>query len=218
MACLRKRKREEYEMQLFGFHSRTVYATLKDVVESKIKSRCRNLYEALEKKYQPDEEGKATLKANIKELRKAYIQGAQPYLKNIEKIVEKYIAVPDNVLLEEDKCQAVQYTDEEFKELNDKLESLQNRMKRAQMLNAVLNQELEATKEIDEFEESLEKVFEVIEKGLNFPEPDTEVLQVVETYKNLCNVLEIMTSKTEKQTYNPNLGDIKLKELDFDNL
>lgn len=48
----------------------------------------------------------------------------------LQNIVEKYIAVPDNVLLEEDKCQAVQYTDEEFKELNNKLESLQNRMKK----------------------------------------------------------------------------------------
>lgn len=84
------------------------------------------------------------------------------------------------------------------------------------MLNAVLNQELEATKDIDQFEESLKKTFEVIEKGLIFPEPDTEALQAVDTYKNLSNVLEIMTSKTEKQIYNPNLDNIKLKECVFD--
>ena len=86
----------------------------------------------------------------------------------------------------------------------------------AQMLNAILNQELEATQEIEEFEESLQKTFEVIEKGFSFPEPDNETLQAVDTYKNLCNVLEIMTLKTQKQIYNPELDYSQLKECEFD--
>ena len=49
---------------------------------------------------------------------------------SLQSVVEKYIAIPNNVLLDEDKCQAVQYTDEEFKELNNRLEDLQMRLKR----------------------------------------------------------------------------------------
>ena len=58
----------------------------------------------------------------------------------------------------------------------------------------------------------MEKVFDVIETGLNFPEPDKEILQAVERYKTLNNILKVMIPNTPKNIYNPNLDYIQLMD------
>lgn len=44
--------------------------------------------------------------------------------------MNNYIAVPYNVLLEEDRCQRTQYSDVEFENLKRRLDDLQQRAKR----------------------------------------------------------------------------------------
>lgn len=48
----------------------------------------------------------------------------------LQNCVNRIICVPDHVLLDEDKVQAVQYSDEEFRKKQEKLENLQRRLKK----------------------------------------------------------------------------------------
>lgn len=47
-----------------------------------------------------------------------------------QNIVNKFIAVPDSVLAEEDKLQGMQYTETEFESMRGKLEEFQQRARR----------------------------------------------------------------------------------------
>ncbi|XP_043483048.1 protein MIS12 homolog [Leptopilina heterotoma] len=211
-AELEKRKREEYEMQLFGFHSRTVYAILRKATEAHIKSKCLDLYNTISNKYKLNEEDNAILKKNINDLKKLYMKKAQPEFEKLQTIVEKYIRIPDNVLLEEDKCQAVQYSDEEYQNLNEKLENLQKTLKRVQVQSILLDKELEAMKGKEEFLNFSTKIIGDMEKASNFPKPDKNVVHFIETYQNLNKLFNDSTLKSLKEIYNPNIDHIQLKD------
>jgi len=49
--------------------------------------------------------------------------------------VNKFIAVPDNVLADEDKLQEMQYTEAEFESMRGKLKEFQQRAKRVRGFN-----------------------------------------------------------------------------------
>ncbi|XP_051161752.1 protein MIS12 homolog [Leptopilina boulardi] len=211
-----KRKREEYEMQLFGFHSRTVYAILRKATEAHIKSTCLASYNSIASKYNLNEEKKDILKKEINELKKLYMKKAEPEFENLQKIVEKYIRIPDNVLLEEDKCQAVQYSDKEVEELNEKLLNLQKTLKRVHIQSTLLDKEIESMKGIEEFLNFAMNIINDAEKALNIFKPDKEIASLVEKYQILHKKTNDFSSKTLKQTYNPNIDYIQIKDCNLD--
>ncbi|XP_003394045.1 protein MIS12 homolog [Bombus terrestris] len=213
---LRKRKLEEYEMQLFSFHSRAVYATLKSIVSERILSTIEKMCQTIEKTYKLNSENLTVLKANQKNLETAYFKGAMPHLENIENIVNKYVAVPSNVLLEEDKYQRIQYSDTEFENINQRLEDLQQRAKNATILNTVLKEELQILDQFPISEESVNKMCNVVE-NLACSDIDENIYQLLEDYKQFSTSLFDTTQITTKIKYNT-VDNLKCKEFNLSTL
>ncbi|XP_025987822.1 protein MIS12 homolog [Solenopsis invicta] len=212
-----KRKREEYEMQLFGFHSRAVYATLKSIVMEGIQSRSRKLCETLEKVHKTDAANLAMLKANEERLVKAYNTAAAPYLKNLENIVNKFIAVPNNVLADEDKIQEIQYTEAEFENIRGKLEELQQRARRAAVLNASLNEELQLIEQFSICADNTDRLSHIIESSIKCPDVSDKIHQLVEYYKRFSAFLDDGVPVSEKSIYNA-IDDLKCIDCNMDAL
>ncbi|XP_033302067.1 protein MIS12 homolog isoform X1 [Bombus vosnesenskii] len=213
---LRKRKMEEYEMQLFSFHSRAVYATLKSIVSERILSTIEKMCQTIEKTYKLNSENLTVLKTNQKNLETTYFKGAMPHLKNIENIVNKYVAVPSNVLLEEDKYQRIQYNDTEFENINQRLEDLQQRAKNATILNTVLKEELQTLDQFPISEESVNKMCNVVE-NLTCSDVNENIYQLLEDYKQFSTSLFDTTQITTKIKYNT-VDNLKCKEFDLSTL
>ncbi|XP_066594629.1 protein MIS12 homolog [Prorops nasuta] len=212
---LQKRKREEYEMQLFGFHSRAVYATLEKIVCEDIQSSCQNLCEAIESKCNLSPEDLVTLRIQENKLITAYYKASLPYLKNIKQIVEKYIRIPDHFLLEEDKCQEIQYTEQEYKEIEIHLQSLQDRAKRTKMFNAYLKKELETIEQYKGCEENCIELCNIIENAYKSKKMISILPKVIKSYLDLKSRIE-STNITQKSLYNER-EEFKLNEFDGNN-
>ncbi|XP_011691480.1 PREDICTED: protein MIS12 homolog [Wasmannia auropunctata] len=213
---LRKRKREEYEMQLFGFHSRAVYASFKNIVMERIQSRSRKLCETLEKIHKSDPDNLATIKANEEKLVKAYCTASVPHLRNIENNVNKFIAVPDNILANEDKLQETQYTEAEFQNMRGKLEEVQQRAKRAAVLNAALKEELQLIEQFSICADNTDRLSGIIESGVACPDISNKIHQLVEDYKQFSAFLDDGAPVSQKSLYNPT--DLKCIDYDMDAL
>ncbi|CAK9819070.1 hypothetical protein ANTPLA_LOCUS10056 [Anthophora plagiata] len=214
---LQKRKLEEYEMQLFGFHSRAVYAVLKNIINERIYSTIQKMCETIQKTYQLHSENLAVLESNQKCLEKAYGKGARPHLQNIKNIVNKYIAVPSNVLLEEDKCQRIQYSDTEFENLKQRLEDLQQRAKKATILNALLKEEMQILEQLPISEDNVNKICNTLKNDLKCSDINEELYQLAKDYKELSRRVCDATPITEKMKYNT--GDnLICNDFDLDNL
>ncbi|XP_014602240.1 PREDICTED: protein MIS12 homolog [Polistes canadensis] len=213
-----KRKEEEYEMQLLGFHSRAVNATLKNVVYEAIESTCNKLCQTLQDKYNCDEDESKELKENKKKLIQTYNERAMPHLKLIESIVKKYISIPKNVLLDEDKCQSVQYTVEEYELLEERLKTLQQRAKKATLLNAALKEELTMVDQLESYIARSNKMCDLLENFSMHQDNNSKVMdEALKHYKDLYKQLLTMQPETEKVKYN-SLEDFKGKDHNFDNL
>ncbi|OAD56147.1 hypothetical protein WN48_03909 [Eufriesea mexicana] len=202
-------------MQLFNFHSRAVYATLKNIVSERIHYTIQKMCETIEKTYKLNSENVAILETNQKNLERAYYKGTMPHLENIKNIVNKYIAIPSNVLLEEDKYQRTQYSDTEFENINRTLEVLQQRAKRATVLNTVLKEELRVLEEFPITEENVNKMCNIIENNVKCPNVNEKMYHLVEDYKNLSTSL--FDTITTKMKYNP-VDNLKCKEIDLNSL
>ncbi|XP_076640688.1 uncharacterized protein LOC143352243 [Halictus rubicundus] len=213
----RKRKREEYEMQLFGFHSRAVFATMQDIIAKRICSTTAKLCKSIEETYKLDNENIKILKKNKKQLERAYCKEALLHLKNIENIANKFVAVPSNVLLEEDKCQRRQYTDTEFKNIKDELEDLQQRAKRATILNATLKEELEILENYPISEDSVNEMQKTVEAGLQCVDISNQVYKLMDDYKQFSTSLYGVITIAEKSKYNT-IDNLKCKEIDLNSL
>ncbi|XP_076236406.1 uncharacterized protein LOC143180518 [Calliopsis andreniformis] len=213
----RKRKLEEYEMQLFSFHSRAVYATMKNIISERVYSTIEKLCETIEKTYKLNSEKVKVLKANQKRLERAYCQGALPHLSTIETAINKYIAVPSNVLLDEDKYQRIQYSDVEFATMKDRLEELQQRAKRATILNAALKEELQTLEKLPISQDSLNEMNTVIESGLKCSNIDDKMYQLVKDYKEFSTNVFGTTSNTDKTKYNT-VDNLMCKDIDLASL
>lgn len=215
---LRKRKREEYEMQLLGFHSRAVYATLKNIVIERIQSTSRKLREALENSYKiSDSEEVATLKMNEKNLLKAYYTASLPYLKSMEHTVNKTIAIPSNVLLDGDKSQAIQYTEKELEIIRKELNELQQRSKQATILEAALKEELQLVEQSSICVDNIDKASHIIESSASCPDVSDKILQLTKDYKQFSLLFGDKPPVTLKSYYNT-IDDLKCKDVDIDNL
>lgn len=213
-----KRKEEEYEMQLLGFHSRAVNATLENIVYEAIESTCKKLCQTLRDKYNCDKDESRELKENEKKLIQTYNERAMPHLKFIESIVKKYISIPKNVLLDEDKCQSVQYTEEEYELLEERLKTLQQRAKRATLLNAALKEELTMVDQLESYIARSNKMCDLVENFSMNQDNNSEVMyEVLKHYKDLYIQLLAMQPETEKMKYNP-FEDFKGKDYNFDSL
>ncbi|KAG8040701.1 hypothetical protein G9C98_002697 [Cotesia typhae] len=187
---LLRRKREEYEMQLFAFHSRDVCTTLTTLIKEKIESRCKKIHQAIINKYNPVGEEAELLKRNRKKLTTAYYRKCRSYLPRIENCVEKLLAIPQHILLDEDKIQATQFTAEEFDEIMRNLEDLQRRTKQATMLNGVLKQELEMTEEFENNIEVANKLCTAIENGIHYSEIDDATIKAIDQLRNVTEEVE----------------------------
>ncbi|XP_043506426.1 protein MIS12 homolog [Frieseomelitta varia] len=210
---LQKRKLEEYEMQLFSFHSRAVYATLQNIINERICSTIEKMCETIGKAYELNSENLSLLKTNGKQLERAYFKGAMPQLENIKNVVNKYIAVPSNVLLEEDKHQRIQYSDAEFESLNQRLEDLQERAKKATILNAILKEELQILEQFSISEGDVNKMCDIIE-NMKCPDIGEKMYQLVEDYKQFSTSLFDTRKITTKMKYNT-VDNLKCKEFDL---
>ncbi|KYN20033.1 PREDICTED: protein MIS12 homolog [Trachymyrmex cornetzi] len=213
---LRKRKREEYEMQLFGFHSRVVYATIENIVIERIQSRSRKLCETLEKKCKSDSD-LATLKANEEKLVKAYHAASVPHLKNIENIVRKFVTVPDNVLANEDKLQETQYTEVEFENIRGKLEEFQQRARRAAVLNATLKEELQLIEQFSICADNSDRLSHIIESGIACPDISDKIHELVSYYEQFRTYLGDRAPVSQKSLYNMK-DDTKYTDCDMDTI
>lgn len=211
-----KRKEEEYEMQLLGFHSRTAYTTLENIVQDTINAECKKLCKTLQTKYDSNPEKLKELKENEKKLIQLYCTHAIPHLKIIKSTTKKFICISKNVLLKEDKCQKIQYTDEEFQQLQEKLKDLQQRAKRATILNAALNEELTM---IDQLQNCIVKsnaICDVIENSSTSQDTNSNMSVILKRYKELDKKLFASVTKTQKEKYNP-LENFEGKICNFDN-
>ncbi|KZC07625.1 PREDICTED: protein MIS12 homolog [Dufourea novaeangliae] len=214
---LRKRKREEYEMQLFGFHSRAVYATMQTLISERICGTAAKLCNTIKEKYKLDSGNVTMLKSNQRQLEKAYCKAALSHLRIIQNIVNKYIAVPSNVLLEEDKYQRTQYTDTEFQNIKQRLEDLQQRAKRATILNASLKEELQILEEFPVTEDRVNILHKSIENGLKCTDINKQMYKLVEDYKQFSTNLFGAITISEKLKYNT-VNNLKCKEIDLNSL
>ncbi|XP_029673920.1 protein MIS12 homolog [Formica exsecta] len=217
----RKRKREEYEMQLFGFHSRAVYATFKSIVMKNIQSKTRRLCEALED-HKSYSENLATLKMNKEQLIKAYYTASLPHLMNIKNIVNKFIAVPNNVLADEDKLQSIQYTKAEFVNMRKKLEEFQQRAKRATVLNAALKEELQLTEQCLIHVDNNDRLTQIIENGvaeikMAHPNIRNKMDKLIKDYKQISSCFNDGAFISQKSLYNT-VDDLKCIDYDMDTL
>ncbi|XP_078047678.1 uncharacterized protein LOC144475553 [Augochlora pura] len=213
----RKRKREEYEMQLFGFHSRSVYATIQDLIVKRICNTAEKLCVTIEKKYKLDSDNIELLKKIKKKLQRAYCKGALLHLKSVEDIINKSVAVPNNILLDEDKCQRRQYTDTEFNSIKDKLEHLQQKAKRATILNSALKEELQIVEKYQISENNVNEICKIVETGLTCPDISNEAYQLVDDYKEFYTDLYGAISISEKLKYNT-IENLHCEEIDLNNL
>ncbi|XP_076760038.1 uncharacterized protein LOC143428791 isoform X2 [Xylocopa sonorina] len=204
-------------MQLFSFHSRAVYNTLENIVGERIHSTIKKLCETIEKTCKLNSDNVAILKTNQKQLEKAYCKGARPHLESIKNVVDKYITVPNNVLLEEDKYQRTQYSDTEFESIKQKLEDLQQRAKKATILNYVLQEELEVLEQYPTIQENVDKMCNTIKNGLTCSDINEKIYQLVDDYKSFSTSIFDTTERTEKMKYNtvdnPKCIDIDLSTL-----
>ncbi|XP_063980675.1 uncharacterized protein LOC135164345 [Diachasmimorpha longicaudata] len=188
-AELKKRNREEYEMQLFGFHSRIVYDTLLSLIEDEIKSKCQQLTETIKDKYKPDEEGLKILLRDGKKLTKCYYRATRTHLPALENCVNRIICVPSHVLLDEDKVQAVQYSDTEFREKHERLENLHKRLKKAVTFNTTLKDELEVATDLENKLEDVNKLCKIIEDASQVPDTSRTIIKLIENYQDLVRQL-----------------------------
>ncbi|KOC61264.1 hypothetical protein WH47_06088 [Habropoda laboriosa] len=214
---LQKRKLEEYEMQLFNFHSRAVYATLENIISERIYCTIQKMCETIQKSYQLNSESVAVLKSNQKHLEKAYCKGAMPHLENIKNVVNKYVTVPSNVLLEEDKHQRTQYSDTEFQNIKQNLEDLQGRAKRATVLNAILKEELQILEQFPIVEDNVNEMCNIVKNDLKYPDINDKLHQLVENYKESASSLFGTTSITDKTKYNT-ADNLMCKDFDLNDL
>ncbi|KAJ8678629.1 hypothetical protein QAD02_014416 [Eretmocerus hayati] len=213
---LKKRRQEEYQMQLFGLHSRTVLAYFDQKVLENVDFQCKQMYESMIKKYNPDAEGTDKLKKEITKLRKAYRRNMQPHMLVVKKNVEKFINVPKNVLLEEDKCQAKQFSDEEFTKLDKMLQSLQQRAKRVSVLNAAMKEELDTIEKLEPPRELAKKLCSIVDKGLMAQNFNNRTLQAVKECKELVSSLDSLDPQLQKERFNPKLDENDLNQILID--
>ncbi|XP_071556966.1 uncharacterized protein [Temnothorax nylanderi] len=190
---------------------------VKNIVMERIQSRSKKLCETLEKIYKPDSENLAVLKANEERLVKAYCAASVPYLKNIENIVNKFIAVPDIVLADEDKLQGVQYTEAEFECMRGKLEEFQQRAKRATILNAALKEELQLIEQSSICADNTDRMSHIIESGIACPDISDKIHQLVEDYKQFCAFFEDGAPVSQNSLYN-RIDDLNCTDCDMDTL
>ncbi|XP_012278091.1 protein MIS12 homolog [Orussus abietinus] len=211
---LEKRKREEYEMQLFDIHSRSFYTTLKDLIYESIQSNCEKLCKSIETNYKLDLNDAALLKEEGKQLIALYHQNAQSHLEIIENTVNKFINIPRNVLLDEDKEQATQYTKEEFLNLQSRLKQLQQKVKHATMLNAALKQELQEMTEHKIDTNMLHNLCDIIEAGIDLPVVHNNMLKLTEKWQEVNNQLYQLDSTDTENIYRLNIDSSELKTFD----
>ncbi|XP_011863770.1 PREDICTED: uncharacterized protein LOC105559794 isoform X2 [Vollenhovia emeryi] len=218
----RKRKREEYEMQLFGFHSRAVFATLENIVLDRIRSKNRKLCETLRNIHKPDQNKLAVLSANEKELYRAYYNASSTQLEHLESIVNKFIAVPDNVLSEEDAPQRTQWSKLEVEDVLKMLEEMRRRAKSVHILNAVLKEELQLVDQFSICADNIDRLNQIIESEIACPDVGDKIHRLVDDYKQF-SALERAAGDAEaapvsqKSRYYT-IDDVKCIDYDVDTL
>lgn len=170
--------------------------------------------ETLENKYKLDSENLAILKRNEENLIRAYYTASLPHLNNIENVVKKFIAVPSNVLAEEDKLQKTQYTEEEIESKRKTLDELQQKAKRATMLNAALKEELQVIEQFSLCTDNTVRLSHVVENS-SCPDVTEKLQQVVKHYKQLS--ASIKGPVSPKELYNT-INGLDCIDYDLDSL
>ncbi|XP_015510424.1 protein MIS12 homolog [Neodiprion lecontei] len=209
---MKLRKREEYEMQLFGFHSRAAYDGIKNIIKEEVRSVCQNLSKSIESKYKLGSEELSVLRTEAKDLVQTYENRAESHMESLNNIVRQFIAIPDNVLLDEDKGQAVQVSEDEFEELKTKMDNLQKRAEGVTMFNAALRQELELQKRFKACEDAINNASREIKDNTVVPNLDDQITEFIQQSEKLRMQLPIPESQCERHKYNPPLENLK----DFD--
>ncbi|CAD1476855.1 unnamed protein product [Heterotrigona itama] len=187
-----------------------LFCIVQNIISERIYSTIEKMCETIEKAYKLNSDNLELLKTNRKQLERAYFKGAMPHLENIKDIVNKYVVVPSNVLLEEDKHQRIQYSDADFESLNRRLEDLQERAKKATILNAILKEELQILEKFPISEGDVNKMCDIIEK-MKCPDIGEKMYQSVEDYKQFSTSLFDIRKITTKMKYNT-VDNLKCKK------
>ncbi|XP_076394268.1 uncharacterized protein LOC100878646 isoform X2 [Megachile rotundata] len=189
---------------------------MKNIVHERIHSTISKMCETIKEVYKLDSENVAILKKNQKQLEKLYYEAIVLHLKNIETIVNKYIAVPSNVLLEEDKYQKTQYSETEFQNMKQNLEDLQQRAKRGTILNAALKEEMQILEQVPISKDSVNKMCNIIDIDLKCLDTCNKMYQLVDDYKRFSTGL-FTGPVVDKTKYNA-VRNLKCKDFNVNDL
>ncbi|KAL0111788.1 hypothetical protein PUN28_013165 [Cardiocondyla obscurior] len=166
----------------------------------RIQSNSKKLCETLQTKY-PGSDNVAELKASEEKLIKAYYAACSSHLKTLKNVVKKFIAIPDNVLANEDKLQEVQYTETELQCMHEKLEELQQKAKQVIMLNVALKEEIQLIEQFSICLDNTDRLRHIIESAVTCSNGSEIISQLVENYKQLSAILDNDPS-VENMIYN----------------
>ncbi|XP_034939146.1 uncharacterized protein [Chelonus insularis] len=194
-----KRKREEYEMQLFGFHSRAVYTTLKSLMQERIYKTCKQLCESIQGKYKLNDENTKILEKSRRKLTRAYYLALKTHLPVIERSANELMDIPQHILLKEDAVQETQYTAEEYETMKKNLEDLHHRIEEDKITIHLLNEELEESKEFENNLQVAKTLCTVIEKSSKYPELDNRIARILEIQEQLDKNSPEINSSNKKR-------------------
>ncbi|KAJ8922184.1 hypothetical protein NQ315_004119 [Exocentrus adspersus] len=132
----KKLKSDEYEKQYYGFSSTDFYEDFKEQVCKSIKMALKELDTAL-KEQQYDE----VLRDQIIEIYSLYMKNAQAALERAKEEAAKIFAIPNNVVLDEDKYSINQYSDEDVIQLKKEVAELEKEFMRERVFLAKCKQQ-----------------------------------------------------------------------------
>ncbi|XP_043280011.1 protein MIS12 homolog [Venturia canescens] len=187
MSCCESqvRKDEEYEMQLLGFTSRSIYTIVQNIAAGKLQSCIKKLCTCLQITYKEKENSAAIIKDNEKNLAKIYYLHSKPHKEVVKKCIQQLIAVPKNILLQEDLGQRTQFSEKEFQKIEAELKILQSQAHRAIIFREALQEELDQLTEFDVLIQDAEIISSIVENSTTYTGIDEETIKCVERCKTL---------------------------------
>ncbi|XP_054282344.1 protein MIS12 homolog [Macrosteles quadrilineatus] len=142
-------RESEYDSQLFGFTVEHFIHAFKMLVHEEVERLTSAMASSLKKKCPEDDIAERALIEGIKNnLVKQYMNNAESSLGMLKAQLRELLHIPPHVLLPEDETQRIQYTSEEEKEMDNLLEDLFQRLKRAKAFKVELLQEMKMLQDV----------------------------------------------------------------------
>lgn len=174
--------KEAYEMQLYGFSSRTVCECVSSIALDRIIEVTELLQKSLLQKFpQLEMVIQSTTQQFLAESINAAIQQLK---KHVSLAVDEFLAIPSCVLLPEDVPQSTQYNKEDEQLLDREIEQLEMRAKRACFVEACLRKEIEGQENVKTVESELKDLEQL------YNEDEITKLSLHNLYSKIIKVVE----------------------------